>query len=479
MLGRAIGRIHYRLLHSGLQPTIKGLLTNPPPVNTNIKASGHINSVRYAKNVIFLDVGDGSDARSLYIVLKEQDKLGLTKFKRGQSVSVEGKWIESPGKQDYELSYTPSDPEHKLEILGDIEETYPIQKKNNLLPIMRTVPALRHRIPLLSSILRLRSFIESELYQFFNEHDFTKVTPPIITGSDCEGAGETFKVERMRIDEEEPDFKFFGRDANLTVSTQLHLEVLALSLNRAWSLGPCFRAEDSNTNRHLCEFWMLEAEMCYVDDLEQLMAFTELMIRRVTQKLHDNPEDVLKGRYQGEAMHYRWRQILAKKPWPRITYAEARDIINEKMIQGRIKGSVRWGYSISSMQEKWLAGEYFKSPVFITDYPSEIKPFYMPKSANCDPEQPTVACYDLILPEMGELVGGSLREYDYDKLLAEMQARNMNTEEMDWYLMTRRNGSMPHGGFGMGIDRLVTFLSCMENIKDVVAFPRHPDECRC
>lgn len=463
-----------------LTPTIKELLSKPPATDSQITACGHVRAVRSFKNVGFLDISDGSIFLSLNVVFNSND-FNAQAFKVGQSVRIRGTWVESRGKQAYEIVYDGQDPNHSVEIVGHVPETYPIQKKSQTLQFLRTLPTLRHRTATLSSILRFRSTVESKLMDFFKAHDFVKVAPPLITSSDCEGAGEQFKLEPLHKTLE----GFFGKDAYLTVSTQLHLEALALSLNRVWTLSPCFRAEDSHTNRHLSEFWMLEAEICYVDSVNQLTDVVEAMVRHVVASITNDIkdlspgslQDLLNSRYAKEEAHtlkQRWNLMLSPEPWPRVTYTEAIGLINEKRDK-----SLKWGDSISTEDEKWLAGTHFQSPLFVTDYPMAQKPFYMPKSASFDPEQPTVACFDLLVPEVGELVGGSLRENNHNTLVAEMEARGMRTEEMEWYLSLRQNGGVPHGGFGMGFERLIVFLGAMENIKDVSAFPRAPQLCSC
>ncbi|KAK6454333.1 asparaginyl-tRNA synthetase [Scheffersomyces xylosifermentans] len=484
---------------TGLSPTIKELLlVKPPAVDSTVVAQGHIRSIRQGKSAGFVDVSDGSIHSSLNIVVKNPlEVFSKLQLKVGQSIAVKGQWVESQGTQEYELVYNSNDSSHSLSVIGDVPESYPIQKKATTYQNLRNYPTLRHRTSTLASILRFRSYMEAKFFEFFNSRDFVKVVPPLITSSDCEGAGEQFVVESLAKTkapigkEKTPEDYFFGKATYMTVSTQLHLEVLALSLNRAWTLTPCFRAEDSNTNRHLSEFWMLEAEICYIDDLEQLTAFTEEMIRYVTKDLVAKAEDSLTtggavdligSRFKKEdieIMKGRWNSILSEEKWPSITYTEAIEIINRVMNKGRSKNRLQWGDSIQTPHEKWLAGEHFKSPLFITDYPSGEKPFYMPKSKNFDPARPTVACYDLILPEIGELVGGSMREHNYENLIAEMKRRDMNIEDMQWYLSTRINGTVPHGGFGMGFERLIAYLSAMENVKDVIPFPRVPESCQC
>ncbi|KAG2732290.1 hypothetical protein G9P44_004707 [Scheffersomyces stipitis] len=490
---------HSQKYFSSLTPTIKDLLANPPSPDSTILAQGHIKSIRQGKSAGFIDLSDGSAHLSLNVIVKNPlEVLSKLQLKVGQSIQVQGKWVESQGTQDYEIVYNFEDVAHSLRVVGDVSEQYPIQKKSSSYQFLRNHPTLRHRTSTLASLLRFRSFVESSLFEFFNSNSFTKVVPPLITSSDCEGAGEQFSVESLsKLNESRnkttlsSEDHFFGKSTYLTVSTQLHLEVLALSLNRVWTLTPCFRAEDSNTNRHLSEFWMLEAEICYLDDLNQLTSFTEDMIRHVANSLKQSCNDssisggavdLLGSRFNKEdveLMKNRWDTVLSEASWPSITYTEAVEIINRVMNKGRSKNRLQWGDSIQTPHEKWLAGEYFKSPVFITDYPTAEKPFYMPKSKNFDPQRPTVACYDLILPEIGELVGGSMREHNYNNLVEEMKNRNMNLDEMQWYLSTRENGTVPHGGFGMGFERLIAYLSGMENVKEVIPFPRVPQSCHC
>lgn len=428
-----------------------------------------------------MDISDGSSYKSLPVVLKDvDDVLDAHKLKVGQSVSITGTVSESKGSQDYELLVQPAAENHDLSVIGDVEDTYPIQKKVMTLPYLRHHPSLRHRTSTLSSVLRVRSLLESKFIDFFTDQGFVKVAPPILTGADCEGAGEQFEVDPANSRPSTPEEKFFGRPAYLTVSTQLHLEVLAASLNRVWTLAPCFRAEDSNTNRHLSEFWLLEAEISYITKLEHLTDFSESMIRHVTQALVDRKPEVLEARYSDEdkkELENRWRMVLSDGKWPRITYAQALELINDHMIPKGSAGKVVYGDSILTEHEKWLAGEYFQKPVFITDYPKHQKPFYMPNSANYDSHNPTVACFDLIFPHIGELVGGSLRHHDYDLLVQEMKSRGMKVAEMQWYLTLRQNGTTPHGGFGMGFERFISFITGLDNIRDVVVFPRSPELC--
>lgn len=454
--------------------TIKQILETPPETGSSLSVNGHIKTIRRFKKIGFVDISDGTTSRSLPVVLKDTSLFESHNLKVGQSISVTGTLNESKGLQAYEVTFNPNDLENKFDIIGNVHDTYPIQKKAMTLAYLRHHPSFRHRTLTLSSVLRVRSLLESHFTEFFDKYDFVKVAPPMLTGADCEGAGEQFEVEPINpkmemVDGELKPQKFFGKPAYLTVSTQLHLEILSSSMNRVWTLAPCFRAEDSNTNRHLSEFWLLEAELSYISQLHQLTDFTESMIKSVTQKLIEQGEDVLGARYKKEdqqELQSRWNTVVNQK-WPRITYNEAIDLIKD----------LQWGDSLLTEHEKWLAGEYFKSPVFITDYPKFQKPFYMPNSAEYNEAQPTVACYDLIFPHIGELVGGSLRQHDHLLLEQEMNQRGMKLHDMQWYLAIRQNGSVPHGGFGMGFERLILYLTGLENIRDVVAFPRSPGQC--
>lgn len=463
-----------------LKPTIKELLETPLNVGTKVEASGFVQSYRYAKRIGFVDIMDGSINKKLNIVLKTAEH---PQFKVGQSIMVKGDWIEGRGTQKYELKYNPKNPEHQITIVGDVTENYPFQKKSTSMSFLRNYPELKHRTRTLGSFLRLRSHVEFKLMEFFNQQDFIKVTPPLITSSDCEGAGEVFSV---RSSSDKPDQKFFGKDAYLTVSTQLHLECLALALNRAWTLTPCFRAEQSNTTRHLSEFWMLEAEISYVDTVHQVIAFIEDMVRYVAQDLADSSVDVSGGINAGDGKDYlkesyfdkiliqeRWAKLLTPGRWPRMRYIEAIEELNKVLPEDE---QLKWGDSLQLKHERLLAE---KSPIFITDYPADQKPFYMRKSRSFNPERPTVACFDLLVPEFGELAGGSLREHDYDVLKKNLEDHEMDLSDMEWYLNLRREGTIPHGGFGLGFERLIAYLAGYDNVRDISAFPRAPGLCNC
>lgn len=464
----------FKRFNSTLPPSLSQLFTNPP-VNTHLTVNGYVRSVRSLKKVSFIDLSDGSTHQSLMCVLKPEQAANL---KTGQSVSLEGKWIESKGKeQAYEFKTNPE--ESSVRIIGNVPESYPLQKKLHSLQYLRTLPTLRWRTTYLSSILRFRSFVDFKLNEFFQSRAFTKVNPPIITSSDCEGAGELFQVESRNLElSKEP---FFGKNAYLTVSTQLHLELLSASLGNVWTLSPVFRAESSDTNRHLSEFWMLEAELSFVEDVSQITKFTEEMIKSILKDLVNDTNGVasnlLKSQRRTEGfeevnaqLQERWNNLF-NKSWDSITYDKAIQTLLDSGVEFKIPVDYKDG--LATEHEKWLAS-HFGGPLFVTDYPKEIKPFYMRLNA----DGKTVACFDLIVPDVGEIIGGSLREHDLAKLELEIGKRGMAIDELKWYTSLRENGSVPHGGFGLGFERLLCYLTGVENIRDVVPLPRAHEECQ-
>lgn len=343
-----------------------------------------------------------------------------------------------------------------------------------------------------AAVLQLRSLITTELTQFFNQNEFVQVYPPIITSSDCEGAGEVFTVSSAA--QEATPGLFFRTPKYLTVSTQLHLEALAAALPRVWTLSPTFRAEKSDTNRHLSEFYMLEAEVSFVESLPPLLDLIENMIRTLVQSLlasRVGREILSLPGHDADALRARWEGLVVPSRWKRMTYTEAVGFLKTAVDQkkAKFKYPTTWGSSLQSEHEKYLASQ-FNGPIFVTDYPAGIKPFYMLPS---DPQTshtpgPTVACFDLLLPAVGELIGGSLREHRHAELLASMKSHGLveaseeaeqNGSVLDWYTDLRKMGSVPHGGFGLGMERLVCYLAGLENIREASAFPRWVGRCDC
>jgi asparaginyl-tRNA synthetase len=414
------------------------------------------------KNVAFADVSDGSSAASMAVVMPPHI---ITNLATGASVKFKGILRQSPAKgQAVELEVVN---ESDIELYGRATADYPLQKKFHTPEFLRKIPQFRWKGATYSSVLRYRSYAIRRMMEFFESKDFVQVNSPILTSSDCEGAGEVFNVRSGK------DEGFFDKPAYLTVSSQLHLEVYAAALGRVWNLAPAFRAEKSDTNRHLSEFWMLEAELAFTDCLDDVMSVAEGMIRAAVP-VGKAAEDLLLSRRSPElrqTLSKRWEMLSSPNKWPRISYREALSILKD---QG--KENVTWQEGLSTEHEKFLAKEVFRGPVFVTDYPTEQKPFYMKASIDSDK---TVACFDLLVPEMGELIGGSLREDNYEVLVASMENHSMDVQDLDWYVDLRKQGSFPHGGYGMGFERLVSFVCGVENVREAIGFPRWYGSCVC
>ncbi|KAJ8107148.1 hypothetical protein OPT61_g9066 [Boeremia exigua] len=485
------------------------LSSTPPrelPECETLSVHGYVRSVRKQKRVAFAVIGDGSTLQTVQAVLSPQLAEDLS---TGAAVRVTGKWKPSPGgKQSHELQV------EDIVVLGANDAaTSPIQKKYQSAEYLRTIPHLRPRLPLNALLLRLRSLVTAQVTSYFAKNDFIQCHPPIITSSDCEGAGEVFTVEPAASEAAsapEPGLSsqakklpdpFFGSPKYLTVSSQLHLEALAQSVDKVWTLSPTFRAEKSDTARHLSEFYMLEAELAFVDDLKDVMDVVENMLRSVAIELQASRvgQELLEAhaREQSEdskfvshdALAQRW-QGLVDGPWSRIKYAEAIQHLKDAVAQDKVKFefSPEHEDGLQTEHERYLAEHLGKGgPIFITDYPRSMKPFYMLPSNS--PGSDTVACFDLLVPELCELVGGSMREHRLPELEQAMSDHGLRSAadgsveasdgSLQWYLDLRRYGSVPHGGFGLGFDRLICYLSGVQNIRDVVAFPRYYKKCDC
>lgn len=358
-----------------------------------------------------------------------------------------------------------------------MDQSFPLQKKYSSAEHLRSHAHLRPRTQLTSSLLRAQSQLLHSLSTFFQGASFTQVLPPILTSSDCEGAGETFAIEKSQ--------EFFGKKTNLIVSSQLHLEALAMGVNSVWAIVPTFRAERSTTARHLAEFRMLEAEVCFTKDLDQVMDTVEQLVRHLTAHVKTLPDVKFIQSLEAENverdinLEARWSSILSDQPWTRITYAQAITVL-----QAAVRDeAVSFDYSptlasgLQAEHERYLANHY-GGPVFVTRYPAEQKPFYMLPTEDKDPDAlETVECFDLLVPSMGELCGGSLREHRLEPLLDAMRRLGMREAEMQWYLDLRRYGTVPHGGFGIGWERLVGYLCGVGNVREIAAFPRWVNHC--
>ncbi|NIG52180.1 asparagine--tRNA ligase [Chitinophaga sp. Cy-1792] len=449
--------------------------------------------VRSFRNNQFIALNDGSTNNNLQIVINTEntDPALLKRITTGASLSATGEIIPSLGKgQKVELKAA------TLEILGDCDpEKYPLQLKNKpSLEYLREIAHLRFRTNTFGAIFRLRNSLAFAVHKFFNEKGFVYLHTPIVTASDAEGAGEMFRVTTLdlnnppRNENGDIDFKedFFGRSTNLTVSGQLEGELGAMALSDIYTFGPTFRAENSNTARHLAEFWMIEPEMAFYE-LEDNMNLAEEFIKYViAYALEHNREDLefLAARLVEEEKQKPQQErsemgliekleFVANNEFMRLTYTEAIAILKDskpnknKKFQYLIEG---WGADLQSEHERYLVEKHFKKPVILTDYPKEIKSFYMKLNA----DGKTVRAMDILFPGIGEIVGGSQREEDYEKLVGRMQEMGVPVEELSWFLDTRRYGTAPHSGFGLGFERLVLFVTGMTNIRDVIPFPRTP-----
>ncbi|KAA8913613.1 hypothetical protein FN846DRAFT_77850 [Sphaerosporella brunnea] len=445
------------------------------PDAEHVTIHGWIKSIRRMGRISFAHIIDGTTSFPLQAILSKSQAAGLS---TGSSVRIAGTWKASLAGTAQQSELLAED----VSLLGEADPTtYPLQKKFQSYEYLRTLPHLRPKIPFNTAVLRLRSYISQNLTSFFAKNEFVQCYPPIITSSDCEGAGEVFTVSS---NEKDSKGHFFKSPKYLTVSTQLHLEALAAAVPRVWTLSPTFRAEKSDTHRHLSEFYMLEAELSFVETLDPLLDLIEDMIRQLVSGLASsrvgNEILSLSGDLKPQ-LEARWEGLMQPGRWKRLAYSSAVEDLQAAVDKGeKFQFLPEWGANLQSEHEKYLAGLY-NGPVFVTDYPREIKPFYMLPTPGDDR---TVACFDLLFPAVGELIGGSLREHRYEELIRSMKSHGLilagdDSEHagLSWYTDLRKWGTAPHGGFGMGLDRLLCYLTGVENIREVVAFPRWVGRC--
>jgi len=471
--------------------TIKDLLASDEG-RKDVRVMGWVRTKREGKNVTFIAVNDGSIISNLQLVA-DSDTIPpetLARVTTGAAISAEGELVASQGGgQKFEVSVK------TIEILGDADpEKYPLQPKRHSLEFLREIAHLRPRTNTFSAVYRIRHALIYAVHSFFHERNFYNVHTPIITGSDAEGAGEMFRV--TTLDMMEPpktedgsvdyDKDFFGKETNLTVSGQLEAELGALALGNVYTFGPTFRAENSNTTRHLAEFWMIEPEMAFhdlEDNMDLAEDFVKYLIRYALEHCATDLEfldkrfaDEEKQKPQNERSQMGLMErlrFIAENTFERITYTEAIEILRnskpnkKKKFQFLIEG---WGADLQSEHERFLVEKYFKKPVILYNYPGEIKAFYM----RLNEDGKTVGAMDVLFPGIGEIIGGSQREERYDVLVERIKEFGIDPEELWWYLDTRRFGTAPHSGFGLGFERMVQFVTGMHNIRDVIPFPRTP-----
>ena len=437
------------------------------PLQQKIAVQGWLKTRRDAKGFSFLEVNDGSCLGNLQIItssdLKNYTDIVL-KLHTGCSLLVEGTLNKSPAKgQEVELQA------ERLEIYGWADpETYPLQKKRHSFEFLRSIAHLRPRTNSLGAIARIRSSLTLGVHKFFQDRGFVHVHTPVITTSDCEGAGEMFKVVAPPNAIKDESSEFFGKPASLTVSGQLQAEVFALALGKVYTFGPTFRAENSNTSRHLAEFWMVEPEIAFCD-LAENMVWAESFLKYLIHYVLENNEQDLQifAKFIDKKLHKKLSAVL-KKSFSITTYTEAISVLEKA--DKVFEYPIRWGIDLQSEHERYLCENVFDNPVFVIDYPKGIKPFYM----RLNNDNKTVAAMDLLLPGIGEIIGGSQREERYDSLVSRMKELNFNLDDYNWYLDLRRFGTVPHSGFGLGFERFVQFATSMNNIRDVIPFPRTP-----
>ncbi len=453
---------------------IAEILGNGQP-DESVTIQGWVRTKRELKEFTFVEVNDGSSLANLQVVLNPDlpnYAEVLERLNTGASVEVAGVLVESPAKgQRIELKAK------EVKVYGEANpETYPLQKKRHSFEFLRTIGHLRSRTNTFGSVFRVRNACATAIHQFFQERGFLWIHSPIITASDCEGAGEMFAVTTLnlkdvpRTDNQEIDYSqdFFGKSAYLTVSGQLEAEVMAMAFSNVYTFGPTFRAENSNTSRHLAEFWMVEPEMAFCDlqgDMDLAEAFLKHIFKFVLESCPSDME-FFNSRIDNTVLAI--ADNIINNQFERLTYTEAIALLEKA--DKAFEYPVKWGLDLQSEHERYLAEELFKKPVIVNDYPVEIKAFYM----RLNDDEKTVRAMDVLAPKIGEIIGGSQREERLEVLERRIQQQGLNLDDYWWYLDLRRYGTVPHAGFGLGFERLVQFMTGMGNIRDVIPFPRAP-----
>ncbi len=441
-------------------------------VGKEISVCGWIRQIRDSKKLGFIELNDGSFFKCIQVIF-EEDKISnfkdVAKLSISSSISVKGDLVETPdGKQPFEIHAK------EIEILGASDLDYPIQNKRHTFEYLRTVAHLRPRTNTFMAVFRVRSLVAYAIHKFFQEQGFVYVHTPLITGSDCEGAGEMFRVTTLDLDnvpkteQGEVDYTqdFFGKSVNLTVSGQLNGEMFATAFGNIYTFGPTFRAENSNTPRHAAEFWMIEPEMAFAD-LSDNMDVAEAMVKYIIKFVMENAPEEMEffNKFIEPGLIDRLENVVNNK-FERITYTKAIELLTP--YKDQFKYPVEWEAGLQTEHERFITEKIYKKPVFVTDYPAGVKAFYMKQN----PDGKTVAAVDLLVPGVGEIIGGSQREENYEVLMNKIKEQGMNEETYKAYLDTRKYGTVVHSGFGLGFERMVMYLTGMSNIRDVIPFPR-------
>ena len=440
-------------------------------MNQEVTVGGWVRSVRGSKAFGFIVLHDGTYFETLQIVYHDtmENFAEISKLNVGAAIIVKGTLVPTPeAKQPFEIQA------EEVQVEGASAPDYPLQKKRHTLEYLRTMTHLRPRTNTFQAVFRVRSLCAYAIHKFFQERGFVYVHTPLITGSDCEGAGEMFQVTTLDMknpplnEDGTVDYSkdFFGKETNLTVSGQLNGETYAQAFRNIYTFGPTFRAENSNTTRHAAEFWMIEPEMAFCD-LSGYMDTAEAMTKYVIRYVLDNCPDEMAffNQFIDKGLIERL-ELVANSEFGRITYTDAIEVLKKN--NKKFQFPVEWGVDIQTEHERYLTEAVFKKPVFVTDYPKEIKSFYMKQN----PDGKTVAAADMLVPGIGELIGGSQREEDYDKLVARMDELGLDKSSYDWYLNLRKFGGVEHAGYGLGFERMIMYLTGIQNIRDVLPFPR-------
>ncbi len=445
---------------------IKEVFTNPALINKTVTVCGWVRTSRDSKNVAFIELNDGTSLKHLQIVIDKASDIALDQaLKLGTSLKVTGTVVEAR-QAAVEINAA------EIEVLGTCPPEYPLQKKRHTLEFLRTMPHLRGRTNTFNAVFRVRSVMAEAIHSFFQSKNYVYVNTPLITGSDCEGAGEMFQVTTIgynteyKNEEEYYSNDFFGKKAGLSVSGQLEGEVAAMAFGKIYTFGPSFRAENSNTPKHVAEFWHVEPEIAFAE-LPDVIEIAEEMIKTVVKTVLDKCPDEMKffdTHFENGLIEK--LQNLISNDFAVCDYTEAIELL--KKADKEFVYPVEWGCDLQTEHERYISEEVFNKAVFVTNYPKEIKSFYMKQN----PDGKTVAAVDLLVPGVGEIIGGSEREADYDKLVAAMNERNMNLDLYADYLDLRKFGSVPHGGFGLGFERLIMYVTGVSNIRDVILYPR-------
>ncbi len=446
---------------------IKEILKDASYIGTQVTVCGWVRTSRDSKNMAFIELNDGTSLSHLQIVIDKSKLSDISSFMPGgTALKVIGTVVKGAVNNAVEVNAD------EITLLGECPSDYPLQKKRCSLEFLRTIPHLRVRTNTFNAVLRVRSVAAAAIHSFFQQNNYVYIHTPLLTASDCEGAGEVFKVttigysDKYKSEEEYYADDFFGRKAGLSVSGQLEGEVAAMAMGKIYTFGPSFRAEKSNTQRHVAEFWHVEPEIAFAE-LDDVIEVAEAMIKFVLKDVLEKCADELAffEKFFEKGLREKLQKIV-DGDFERITYTKAIELLKDADVE--FQYPIEWGCDLATEHERYITEQVYNKPVFVTDYPKEIKSFYMKQN----PDGKTVAATELLVPGVGEFIGGSQREENLDKLLAAMEERGMTQDEYKDYLDLRKFGSVPHGGFGLGFDRIVMYMTGMANIRDVQLYPR-------